>query len=164
MTVINLGNLKFTWKGAWAQTTAYNKDDIVKYGPSVYVCIDAHTSASVFADNVAKFEVMSEGLENAGLWNTSTLYKKGQTVTYGGAVYIALQENTNQNPYSEAAYWSKFVDGQQFEGDYSILMLDQTNFKAKKDSLSSSNQQDLFDDFAGWENEYFMQPLSTVDN
>ena len=120
MTVINLGNLKFTWKGDWAQTTAYNKDDIVKYGPSVYVCIDAHTSASVFADNVAKFEVMSEGLENAGLWNTSTLYKKGQTVTYGGAVYIALQENTNQNPYSEAAYWSKFVDGQQFEGDYSI--------------------------------------------
>ena len=63
---------------------------------------------------------MSEGLENAGLWNTSTLYKKGQTVTYGGAVYIALQENTNKNPYSEAADWSKFVDGQQFEGDYSI--------------------------------------------
>ena len=118
MTVINLGNLKFTWKGDWAQTTAYNKDDIVKYGPSVYVCVDAHTSASVFADNSAKFEVMSEGLENSGLWDTSTLYKKGQTVTYGGAVYIALQESTNQNPYSETAYWAKFVDGQQFEGDW----------------------------------------------
>jgi hypothetical protein len=93
MTVINLGNLKFTWKGEWAQSTEYNKDDIVKYGPSVYVCIDAHTSASVFANNAAKFEVMAEGLENAGTWNSSTLYKKGQTVSYGGAVYIALQES-----------------------------------------------------------------------
>ena len=120
MTVINLGNLKFTWKGDWAPTTAYNKDDIVKYGPSVYVCVDAHTSASVFADNVAKFEVMSEGLESSGVWGTSTLYKKGQTVTYGGAVYIALQESTNQNPYDQPGYWSKFVDGQQFEGNYSI--------------------------------------------
>ena len=93
MTVINLGNLKFTWKGDWAQTTAYNKDDIVKYGPSVYVCVDAHTSGSAFANNVAKFEVMAEGLESAGVWNQSTLYQKGQTVTFGGAVYVALQEN-----------------------------------------------------------------------
>ena len=118
MTVINLGNLKFTWKGVWAPSTAYNKDDIVKYGPSVYVCVDAHTSASVFVNNAAKFEVMAEGLESAGVWSSATLYKKGQTVTYGGAVYIALQESTNQNPYTETLYWLKFVDGQQFEGDW----------------------------------------------
>ena len=91
MTVINLGNLKFTWKGDWAPSTAYNKDDVVKYGPSVWVCTDAHTSTSAFADNSAKFEVMAEGLENAGTWNSGTLYQKGQTVTYGGAVYVALQ-------------------------------------------------------------------------
>ena len=118
MTVINLGNLKFTWKGDWAQSTAYNKDDIVKYGPSVWVCVDAHTSASTFAANSAKFEVMAEGLESAGTWNNSTLYKKGQTVVYGGAVYVALRENTNANPYTSASDWLKFVDGQQFEGDY----------------------------------------------
>ena len=115
MTVINLGNLKFTWKGEWAQSTAYNKDDVVKYGPSVWVCVDAHTSSSVFADNSAKFEVMAEGLENKGAWSSATLYQKGQTVTYGGAVYIALQESTNQNPYDTVGYWQKFVDGQQYE-------------------------------------------------
>ena len=120
MTVINLGNLKFTWKGDWAPSTAYNKDDVVKYGPSVWVCTDAHTSTSAFADNSAKFEVMAEGLENAGTWNSGTLYQKGQTVTYGGAVYVALQESTNQNPYDQPGYWQKFVDGQQFEGDYNI--------------------------------------------
>jgi len=120
MTVINLGNLKFTWKGEWAQSTAYNKDDIVKYGPSVWVCVDAHTSSSAFANNAAKFEVMAEGLENKGAWSQATLYKKGQTVTYGGAVYICLQESTNNNPYTDTAYWQRFVDGQQFEGDWSV--------------------------------------------
>jgi hypothetical protein len=118
MTVINLGNLKFTWKGDWAQSTAYNKDDIVKYGPSVFVCVDAHTSASDFATNASKFEVMAEGLEAAGTWNDATLYKKGQTVVYGGAVYVALQENTNANPETQTSDWLKFVDGQQFEGSY----------------------------------------------
>ena len=121
MTVINLGNLKFTWKGEWATSTAYNKDDIVKYGPSAYVCVDAHTSdSSAFSVDLSasRWEVMSEGLENAGVWSSVVLYKKGQTVTYGGAVYIALQESTNQNPYTETAYWQRFVDGQQFEGDY----------------------------------------------
>jgi hypothetical protein len=118
MTVINLGNLKFTWKGDWAPTTVYNKDDIVKYGPSAFVCVDAHTSGSLFATNSVKFEVMAEGLESAGAWSSSTLYKKGQTITYGGAVYVALQENTNKNPDTEAADWLKFVDGQQFEGNY----------------------------------------------
>ena len=79
MTVINLGNLKFTWKGDWAPTTAYNKDDIVKYGPSAFVCVDAHTSGSLFATNSAKFEVMAEGLESAGAWSNATLYKKRES-------------------------------------------------------------------------------------
>ena len=118
MADIILGNLKFYWAGNWAQSTNYDADDVVKYGPNVYVCITAHTSQSTFAADSAKWELMVGGLENAGVWNSGTLYKLGQTVTYGGAVYIALQESTNQNPYTETSYWQKFVDGQQFEGQW----------------------------------------------
>ena len=117
-STISLGKIKFTWKGDWAGSTAYKKDDVVKYGPNVYVCLTAHTSTSSFADNEAKWDLMVSGLENAGIWSSVTLYKTGQTVTYGGAVYIALRENTNANPYTNAADWQKFVDGQQFEGDW----------------------------------------------
>src|SRR5210317_423004 len=117
-STISLGKIKFTWKGDWAGSTAYKKDDVVKYGPNVYVCLTAHTSTSSFADNEAKWDLMVSGLENAGTWSSVTLYKTGQTVTYGGAVYIALRENTNANPYTNASDWQKFVDGQQFEGDY----------------------------------------------
>ena len=117
-STISLGKIKFTWKGDWTGSTSYKKDDVVKYGPNVYVCLTAHTSVSDFATNEAKWDLMVSGLENAGLWNDSTLYQTGQTVTYGGAVYIALRENTNANPYTNAADWQKFVDGQQFEGNY----------------------------------------------
>ena len=119
MADIILGNLKFYWAGDWTPATQYDTDDVVKYGPSVYVCIDGHTSDSTFATDLAKWDLMVAGLENAGEWNTSTLYKYGQTVTYGGAVYIALRENTNANPYTSANDWAKFVDGQQFEGEWS---------------------------------------------
>jgi hypothetical protein len=122
MTTINLGNLKFTWKGAWQASTLYNKDDIVKYGASAYVCTDSHTSDSTFAANSSRFDLMVEGITNAGAWNSSTLYQLNEVVTYGGAVYIALQENANLNPYDEPGYWQKFVDGQQFEGYYDNLL------------------------------------------
>jgi len=117
-STVTLGKIKFNWRGDWSPSIAYKVDDVVKYGPSVYVCLTAHTSQSAFADDFAKWDVMASGLENAGVWNDGTLYKVGQTVTYGGAVYIALRENTSANPYTSASDWQKFVDGQQFEGDY----------------------------------------------
>ena len=118
ISTISLGKVKFNWRGDWVGGTTYAKDDVVKYGPNVYACITAHSSQSNFADNIADWDLMVSGLENAGVWNDSTLYKVGQTVTYGGAVYIALQENTNANPYTDTANWQRFVDGQQFEGDF----------------------------------------------
>jgi len=118
MTVINLGNIKFTWKGVWASATEYKKDDIVKYGPSTYVCIDAHTSTSAFIDNKPKFDLMTEGLAYGGVWNQATLYQVYDIVNYGGAVYIALQENINTIPATQPSYWSKLVGGLEFEGDY----------------------------------------------
>jgi len=118
MADIILGNLKFYWAGDWQGTFAYEKDDVVKYGPNAYVCITAHTSQATFAPDSAKWELMVAGLENAGIWNNSTLYKTGQTVSYGGNVYIALQESTNQNPFTATGYWQKLVDGQQWEGNW----------------------------------------------
>jgi hypothetical protein len=119
ISTISLGKVKFNWRGDWTATTAYAKDDVVKYGPNTYTCLTAHTSQSTFAPDIAKWDLMVAGLENAGVWNSSILYKVGQVVTYGGAVYIAIRENENANPYTSGLDWQKFVDGQQFEGDYS---------------------------------------------
>jgi len=119
ISTISLGKVKFNWTGAWTPSTNYDKDDVFKYGPNVYTVTDGHTSGTTFAENLASVDLMVAGIENAGTWNDSTLYKAGQVITYGGAVYIALRENTAANPYTAANDWQKFVDGQQFEGDWS---------------------------------------------
>jgi lipopolysaccharide export system protein LptA len=61
ITSINLGKIKFNWKGAWSLGVAYVKDDVVRYNGSSYVCILGHTSATSWANNSSKFELMAEG-------------------------------------------------------------------------------------------------------
>ena len=43
MATINLGNIKFTWQGAYDANTTYAIDDVVSYNGSSYVCIQAST-------------------------------------------------------------------------------------------------------------------------
>ena len=43
MAIVNLGSIKFNWKGAYAGGTAYAVDDVVSYNGSSYVCTAAST-------------------------------------------------------------------------------------------------------------------------
>jgi len=47
MATINLGAIKFNWKGAYNNSTAYAVDDVVSSGGSSYVCILASTGNAV---------------------------------------------------------------------------------------------------------------------
>ena len=47
MATVNLGAIKFNWKGAYSNSTAYAVDDVVSSGGSSYVCIQAHTNQPV---------------------------------------------------------------------------------------------------------------------
>ena len=43
MATLNLGNIKFNWKGAYAGGTAYVVDDVVSYSGGSYICKLAST-------------------------------------------------------------------------------------------------------------------------
>ena len=43
MATVNIGSLRFDWKGAYNGSTAYVKDDVVSYNGSSYICILAST-------------------------------------------------------------------------------------------------------------------------
>ena len=47
MATINLGAIKFNWKGAYNNSTAYAVDDVVSSGGNSYVCILASTGNAV---------------------------------------------------------------------------------------------------------------------
>ena len=46
MAEFKLGRLRFVWKNIWAISTAYVKDDVIRYGGKVYVCSISHTSSA----------------------------------------------------------------------------------------------------------------------
>jgi hypothetical protein len=80
MATINLGAIKFNWKGAYAGGTAYVVDDVVSYNGSSYVCILASTGN--LPTNTTYFEQMSSAGTNGtdGTDLTSTLTTQGDIV------------------------------------------------------------------------------------
>jgi len=62
MATINLGSIKFKWKGTYAGGTAYTVDDVVEYNGSSYICILASTGN--LPTNATYFEQMSSAGTN----------------------------------------------------------------------------------------------------
>ena len=120
ISTISLGKVKFNWRGDWASGTTYAKDDVVKYGPNVYNCVTAHSSQPNFTDNSADWEIMVPGIDSVGEWVNGTLYRVNEIVVYGGGIYICTAEHVASLTIqpSDTGYWTKFVEGQQFEGPY----------------------------------------------
>ena len=71
MATINLGSIKFNWKGAYAGGTAYAVDDVVSYNGSSYICILASTGN--LPTNGTYFSVMSQaGTDGTDVGTTIT--------------------------------------------------------------------------------------------
>lgn len=109
----------FDFKNTWTTTTRYKVNDIVRYGPSTYVCLTAHTSTT-FASDVANWTFFAEGFSYESTWSSLTEYQPGDIVSYGGNQYVSIQTGQNQVPTTATAYWVLFSQGLKFISDYSI--------------------------------------------
>jgi len=108
MATINLGSIKFNWKGAYAGGTAYAVDDVVSYNGSSYVCILASTGN--LPTNGTYFEQMSSagtnGTDGTDVGTTITtqgdiLYRDGsglQRLGAGTSGQVLQTGGTGANP------------------------------------------------------------------
>ena len=144
--LIDLGKLRFHFAGDWASGTQYESNDIVKYGGNVYVYTYALKSAGVLPTTTTHWALMVEGFKFKGVYSSSTAYKVGDGIAYGGKVYISILDSTNQTP-PNATYWSLFADGIQYEGAFSASTSYQRNdvvtyggqvYIAKQDTSSNN--------------------------
>lgn len=99
--------IRFRWKGNWASSTAYIKDDIVRYGGKTYVALKTHTSASNFYTDFNAvdaqippqpdpfWELMLDGFAWTSNWQPSTFYGVGDLIKKNGIVYICVEEHTS---------------------------------------------------------------------
>jgi hypothetical protein len=91
MATVNLGSIKFKWKGTYAGGTAYTVDDVVSYNGSSYICILASTGN--LPTNATYFEQMSQAGTN-GTDLTTTLTTQGDLVYRDGSGLVRLGAGT----------------------------------------------------------------------
>lgn len=129
MAEFKLGRLRFVWKNTWTTSTAYVKDDIVRYGGKAYVCVSSHTSSATaaggfYSDLSTRWQLMNDGIQWAQAWATGTYYKVADVVKYGGRAYICITGHTSAATAAlgleqNSANWEVLVDGIAFGGAWS---------------------------------------------
>ena len=91
MATLNLGNIKFNWKGAYAGGTAYVVDDVVSYSGSSYICKLASTG-NLPTDGTYWDQMSSAGTNGTDL--TSTLTTQGDVLYRDGSGLQRLAAGT----------------------------------------------------------------------
>jgi hypothetical protein len=116
MADFKLGRIKFKWKGNWTSSTAYVKDDIVKFNANSFVCITNHTSSGTtdgwFTNDYANWQLYVPGINNAGTYSSGTKYYLNDIVVSGGSAFISIANaNLGNTPISSPSSWSLLVQG-----------------------------------------------------
>ena len=98
MATINLGAIKFNWKGAYNSGTSYAVDDVVSSGGNSYVCIQAHSNQAV-GNATAYWNIMSSAGTNGtdgsdGTDLSTTLTTRGDIVFKGASALTRLPKGT----------------------------------------------------------------------
>ena len=107
MATVNLGSLRFDWKGAYNGSTPYAVDDVVSYNGSSYICILASTGN--LPTNTTYFQPMA----TAGTDLSTTLTTQGdivyrdasglQRLAAGTSGFSLITKGAGQNPVWESA-------------------------------------------------------------
>ena len=92
MATINLGSIKFNWKGAYNNSTAYAVDDVVSSGGSSYVCILASTGNAT--SNGTYWELMAQAGTNGTDGATIPLTTQGDILYRDGSGLQRLPKGT----------------------------------------------------------------------
>ena len=123
MADFRIDRIRFRWRGDWSNNTLYVKDDVLRFGAKVYVCIEVHTSDSNFYNDlnniVPRWVQMMDGQSWTGDWQPSTFYKIGELVKVGGLIYKCIEGHiSNADPANgvlgDELKWVYFARGEDW--------------------------------------------------
>jgi hypothetical protein len=129
MAEFKLGRIRFIWKGAWASSTTYLKDDIIRNGGKTYVCVIGHTSSADFTTdrtNVPTYwNQVSDGTAWMSDWAINTYYRLNDVVKYGGKLYICTTTHTSAATTTlgletNSGNWDVYATGFKWQTSWAI--------------------------------------------
>ncbi len=116
------------WKADWQVATRYAVGDVVKYGGTVYRCINGHNSASTVDLGLeaaqSNWEIVHSGVEYKRLWNIAIRYKVNDLVKYGPNLWICTVDHTSDALIGfDQSQWSLWASGQFYENAWNTLVV-----------------------------------------
>ena len=86
----------------WNEEVVYQPGDVVLYGGYLYQSLVINNIGNVPSfnanDSTDDWELITKAYDVTGEWNADTYYKVGSVVTYGGDLYVAITDSTNEAP------------------------------------------------------------------
>ena len=131
MAEFKLDRFKYTWKGQWALSTEYLKDDVIYNGGKSYVCIVSHTSSTEFGTDLTRilpgsnppapapyWIVMTSSKTFSGDYEIGVEYIPGEIVLFNGKLHLCIKPHTSTNFADQTGNWEDFGDGIDFVGPW----------------------------------------------
>ena len=124
MADFRIDRIRFRWRGDWSANTLYVKDDVLRYGAKVFVCVEVHTSDTNFYNDlnnsVPRWSQMMDGQSWTGAWAPSTFYKIGELVKVGGLIYKCIEGHISNSDAANGVLgdelkWVYFARGEDWQ-------------------------------------------------
>lgn len=155
MATVNLGAIKFKWKGTYNASTAYTIDDVVSYNGSSYICIQASTGN--LPTVTAYWEQMSQKGTDADLLNIAST-AQGDIYYNNGSAIARLGAGTSGQYLETRGSGANPIWSTVSSGNYSVHAFD----SYKMGSTVTVSSQSNYHDIAGG-NTVTFTPTSTSD-
>ena len=131
MATLDLGKIKFTWKNNYSGATAYEKDDVVKYNESVYICKLASTGN--LPTNTTYWDLMMQGV--------NILTTLGDLVTHNGTAPIRFGIGPSGQVLTATASGLAWSAPSGFVGNTVLVNQYKTQYAhAPKDLIGTGNE------------------------
>ena len=131
MAEFKISRIRYTWKNEWAaDSSTYNKDDVVRYGGSTWICQRQHTASTFAADqnyynNVSDTQPtptwlkMTDGYAWRGNWSSTTLYNPGDLALYGGVIYICITSHSSVAIFdTSVSNWAVYLSTDNWRSEW----------------------------------------------
>ena len=152
MATVNLGSIKFKWKGTYSGATAYTIDDVVEYNGSSYICILASTGN--LPTNATYFEQMSQKGTDADLLSIASTAQGDIYYNNGGAIARLGAGTSGQALVTNGAganpSWGSIAfNDDNIINDIATLAIRQATSENKSAYNTNSMYVDVFQDATG---------------
>lgn len=105
--ILDLGKIRFQFKGTWSSSTEYQFNDVVFYKGNGYVYISTAKTTGTLTSNTQFWGLLASGLFWEGAYSAATEYGRGSTVLYNGSIYQYVNATpTTGNLPTNTTYWN----------------------------------------------------------